>query len=99
MEDLIDNFNRLIHAFKAHGLKPPVAIELDSVDEGMRFISAVHDASARIHYGSFIDDNKTWGECHVGGLAVRWPATLLPYDHKRQIIKIEHTISNTTKEQ
>lgn len=80
--DILNDLLRLRHAFRAAHMKPPVAIHLESHDDGMAFICTVEKTKALIlippdkRFGTPIEmaDGTVYMEVEAVGFKIRWPA-------------------------
>lgn len=70
--DILSGFVALRIAFQRQGLKVPVAIVLESAEEGMRFLSCMHDCGPSIRH--YMDEDVVMTTVKVMGVEVRWPS-------------------------
>jgi len=69
--------------FLRNGLKPPVVIELESNDEGMRFLGMIrHECPPSMQFGKPYDviqqpDGSLRVEVEGIGMKVRWPGRIM----------------------
>jgi len=82
LNDMLDGLAMLRTVFLRAGLQSPTALTLGSHEDGMRFLSAMRQATLWVvHPGdpslgrpTELADGSIWMEVEAMGIKVRWPA-------------------------
>lgn len=89
--DILEAIARTQEAFMEAGIKPPEALQLESFEEGMKFLTALRQQGTwsamygdpSLGHEKNMPDGSTWMEIKVMGLTVRWPGR--PWDRNKRI--------------
>lgn len=70
--DILKGFMALRNAFQIENLKVPVAIVLESQEEGMRLLMCLRDCNPQ--YRNYFEEDIPMTSVKVMGIEVRWPS-------------------------